>query len=790
MLISMLKIMFKGALKNKYSTLLNVFGLSVGIACSIMLLSWVKNELTYDHFFKNGTNIFRINTSSTKDNVTSKGPWSYLGLGPEALATFPEVKNFVRLVEKPKRACKVGDNLFYIDNGYAADSTFFSVFSYEAVAGDLSQSLNKKDQIVIDEYLANKCFGSKSALGEIVKISNRDFVVSAVIKNVPKNSHLQFHFLIPMLNQPPQWLESKWDSDNCFQYLVLGDNVNTQKLGAKLTHLLYSKNEIWKEFKVSLILQPLIDIHFGKGFNADKAATGNRQNVYILMAIAFFVLLIACINFINIFVSTSLKRTKSTGVKMVSGASRASVFGEFSIEVLILVLTSFVISIVIVKLTLPYFNTILGSQIAIQLWSTDFLFIAIPVIFLTILLAGFFPSFYISRFNPVLILKGGNSGISGKKNTFQRSLATIQFVIATVLIISVIVIQKQVNFLKTKSLGFDKENLIYVNTVGQFRSGQNIKVMKEELSRNKNILGITSQNSLPSVFFNGGNMSVKEAPDKKVHGEMVDISENYFDVMKMQFLEGSQDFNYSNDSITSCIINEAAAKQLNLKPPYTGQMVFCYNANAYLTITGVVNDVYSKSLNQDVMPCLYTKSGNYENDGVILFRINGNYESAISAIKDYWNKTNSSFPFEYNFLDEVYDGLYKNEISTQKLLSWFTILSIILTCMGLLAMTYFITESRTKEIGVRKINGAKTAEVLSMLNMDIVKWIALAYIIAAPLAYYAMNKWLQNFAFKTELSWWIFVLAGLIVLGVALLTVSWQSWKAATRNPVEALRYE
>jgi len=285
-------------------------------------------------------------------------------------------------------------------------------------------------------------------------------------------------------------------------------------------------------------------------------------------------------------------------------------------------------------------------------------------------------------------------------------------------------------------------------------------------------------------------MSVKEAPDKKVHGEMVDISENYFDVMKIQFVEGSHNFNYSTDTITSCIINEAAAKQLNLKPPYTGQMVFCYNANAYLTITGVVKDVYSKSLNQDVMPCLYTKSGNYENDGVILFRINGNYESAISAIKDYWNKTNSSFPFEYNFLDEVYDGLYKNEISTQKLLSWFTILSIILTCMGLLAITYFITESRTKEIGVRKINGANTAEVLSMLNMDIVKWIAIAYIIATPVAYYTMNKWLQNFAFKTELSWWIFMLAGLMVLGVALLTVSWQSWKAATRNPVEALRYE
>ena len=789
MLISKFKIMFRNALKYKYITLINIFGLSVGFACCILMLSWVKNELSYDRFLKNEANIFRLNVSSS-DNKTHKGPWSHQGIGPEALASFSEVKNFVRLVETPKQVCIVGSNNFYIDNGYAADSTFFSIFSFDAVAGNMSQSLNKKGQIVIDEYLANKFFGSKSALGEVMKIGNHDFVVSAVFKNVPKNSHLQFHYLISLLNQSPEWHESKWDSDNCYQYLVLTDNVNTQKLEAKLTQMLHSKKEVWKEFNICLILQPLRDIHFGKGFITDKAATGNRQNVYILLAIAFLVLIIACINFINIFISTSLKRTKSTGVKMVSGASRAYVFWEFSFELLWFVLTSFVISIFLVKSTLPYFNGILGSQISVNIFNTDFLYVALTVIFLTILLASFFPSYYISRFNPVLILKGGNSGITGKKNTFQRSLATFQFVIATMLIISVIVIQKQVTFLKTKTLGFDKENLIYIHTVGEFRSGQSIKVLKEELSKNKYISGITSQNSLPIVFFNGGNMSIKEAPDKKVHGEMVEISDDYFDVMKIQFVEGSHNFNYSTDAITSCIINEAAAKQLNLKPPYTGQMVFCFNANAYLTITGVVKDVYTKSLNQDVMPTLYYKSSNYNSDGVLLFRINGNYEAAISAIREYWNKNNSSFPFEYIFLDEVYDGLYKNEISTQKLLSWFTILSIVLTCMGLLAMTYFITESRTKEIGIRKVNGAKIWKVMVLLNMDFVKWVAIAFVIATPIAWYSMNQWLQNFAYKTELSWWIFALAGLLALGIALLTVSFQSWKAARRNPVESLRYE
>ena len=784
------KTAYRNALKNRKISIFNIFGLSIGLACIIILLSWVTYEFSFDRFFKNEENIYRVIFTGEVNKEEVNACSSPQGIGPEALAVMPEVENFTRIRKQFRTPFKVGEDQFYVDEGFAADSTFFSVFSFVAKIGDLSKSLNRNDLVVIDEYLAEKCYGTENPIGKIVDIGNHNYTVSAVIKNVPGNSHLRFHYLIPVLNLSESWQQNKWGSDNCTQYLLLKDEIDKVEIGNKLTAMVQEKNNIWKQFNVKIKLQPLNKIHFDNSITNDYAIKGNIQNVYILVSVAFLILLIACVNFTNMFISTSLKRTRSTGVKIVAGATRQMIIREFMFGVLIFVVVSFLISVVVAKLSLPYFNRLFDTHLQIQFFGFNFLLVSVSLIVLTLLLAGAFPGIYLTRFNPATVLKAGYASLSGRKNGTQQGLVILQFVIATILIVSVIVMQKQVKFFKTKQLGFDKENVIYVHTAGKFNNPQNLKLLKEQLLKDSNIEGITAQSSLPTDFEVGGNMYTHENPEKMVHGEMVEVSENYFDVMQINFLEGKQDFNYSNNVIQNCVINETAAKQLELIPPYTGQTVFDFNQNKYLTLTGVIKDIITKSLAQEVKPCLYTKANYYTANGVILFRISDNYEAAIHSIKEYCSTNNGEIPFEYQFLDQTYDSLYKSEITTQKILSWFSVLSILLTSIGLLAMVYFITENKTKEIGIRKVNGAKISEILTMLNKDFVKWVAIAFVIATPVAYYAMNKWLENFAYKTNLSWWIFALAGLLALGIALLTVSWQSWRAATRNPVEALRYE
>nr|WP_321487731.1 ABC transporter permease [uncultured Draconibacterium sp.] len=784
------KTAYRNALKNKKISVFNVFGLSIGLACTIILLSWVTYEFSFDSFYKNKENIYRVIFAGEVNKEEINACWSPQGIGPEALAVMPEVKNFTRIRKQSRAPFKVGENQFYIDEGFAADSTFFSVFSLMSKIGNLSKSLNRKDLVVIDEYLAEKCFGNDNPIGKIIDISNHNYTVSAVIKNVQENSHLRFHYLIPVLNLPESWQQNQWSSDNCIQYLLFRNGIDNAEIGNKLTAMVHEKNNIWKQFNVSIKLQPLSKIHFDNTITHDTAIKGNIQNVYVLVSVAFLILLIACVNFTNMFISTSLKRTRSIGVKIVAGATRQMIIKEFMFGVLIFVVVSFLISVVVAKLSLPYFNRLFDTHLEIQFLRLNFLLISAFLLVLTLLLAGVFPGIYLTRFNPVTVLKAGSSKLAGKKSSTQQGLVVLQFVIATILIVSVIVMQKQVSLFRTKQLGFDKENIVYVHSVGEFNNIQNLRLLKEQLLKDSNIEGIVAQSSLPNVFEVGGNIYTSKNPDKLVHGEMVGVSEDYFDVMKIDFLEGEQDFNYSNEVILNCVINETAARQLQLKPPYTGQTVFSYNQDRYLNITGVIKDINTKSLAQEVKPCLYTKANFYTDNGVILYRISGNYEAAIQSIRDYCTEYNATIPFEFQFLDETYNGLYKSEIRTQKILSWFSILSVLLTSMGLLAMVYFITENKTKEIGIRKVNGAKVSEILSMLNKDFIKWVAIAFVIACPIAWYAMSKWLENFAYKTTLSWWIFALTGILALGIALLTVSWQSWRAATRNPVEALRYE
>ncbi|HEY4786444.1 MAG TPA: ABC transporter permease, partial [Bacteroidales bacterium] len=669
------KVAYRNIVKNRNISIINILGLSIGFASAIILLSWVSNELNFDSFFKNKENIYRVNFGGEINGVSTKACSSPQGVGPEALSVFPEVANFTRIRELVRNPFKVGNNQFHIEKGLNADSTFFSVFSYEAKLGDLSNSLNRKDVVVLDEYLAEKCFGNENPIGRTLEIAQHTYTVSAVIKNIPGNSHLRFHYLIPVLNLPDNWQRNKWGSDNCTQYLVFNTKINKAEFENKLTRMLHNKSNIWKEYKVKLTVQPLNEIHFSTGYLLENAVKGNRQNVNMLSIVALLILLIACTNFTNMFISSSFQRTKSTGIKITSGASRLTIIKEFSLEVLFYILISFIISMGLVKLVIPVFDSLTGVSLKINFFSLNFLLLGGMAIFFTLLIAGSFPGYYISRNNPGLVLKAGFKSLSGRKHNIQKSLVTLQFITAILLIISVIVIQKQVNFFRTKNLGFDKENIVYINTTGEFQNIQNISRLKEYLAKIPDITGISAQSCLPTEFENGGFMYTANNPNHKIHGEQISIGEGYFDMMKIRFIEGKQDFDYSNNRIESCIINETVAKQLNLVPPFTGKSIFDVNENKYLTIKGVIKDVNTKSLSLKIGPCLYTKAAEFNDNGIILFKLARINSEVLKSIKNYCTKNNPSIPFEYHFLNRTYEELYVNEIRTQKIFGWFTIIS-------------------------------------------------------------------------------------------------------------------
>jgi putative ABC transport system permease protein len=784
------KIAFRNIIKNGNISLINILGLSAGFASTIIILSWVSNELSFDNFFKNKENIYRLNFGGEINGQSTKVCSSPQGVGPEALSVFPEVENFTRIRELIRKPFKVGNNHFYVDKGLTADSTFFSVFSYQGKTGDLSQSLNKKDLVVLDEFLAEKCFGKENPIGKTLEIDQQTYAVSAVIKNIPENSHLQFHYVTPVMNITDGWQFNKWEGDNCTQYLVFNTSINKTKFEDKLTQMLYSKTNTWKEYKVKLSLQPLKEIHFSTGYALENAVKGNRQNVTMLSTVALLILLIACINFTNMFISSSFQRIKSTGIKIISGASRLTIIREFSTEVLFYVSIAFIISIGFVNLIIPVINSLTESSLQVNFFSLNFLLGSAAVILFTMLIAGSFPGYYITRGNPGMVLKAGFKSSSGSKTNIQKSLVTLQFITAILLMISVIFIQKQVSFLRTKNLGFEKENVVYINTTGDFQKIQNVSRLKENMIKNPDITGVTTLSCLPTLFENGGFMYAANNPENKIHGEQIKVGEGYFEMMKIQFIEGGQDFDYSNDRIEDCVINETTAKQLHLVPPFTGQTIFNVNDNKLLTIKGVIKDINTKSLSLKISPCLYRKATYLNENGIILFKMSRVNPEILASIENYCIKNNPSIPFEYHFLDQTYDALYANEVRTQKIFQLFTLLSILLSCLGLYAMAQFITEAKTKEVGIRKVNGANVTEVMAMLNKDFIKWVVIAFIMACPIAWFAMHKWLQSFAYKTALSWWVFAAAGVLAMVIALLTVSWQSWRAATRNPVESLRYE
>ena len=580
------KLAYRRALKKSTTTLINITGLSIGIACAILLTSWVIHELSYDTFVKDSDQIYRITLEGTFDGQYVNSAQSPGGIAPEASKIFPEIENYTRLVTSRDVIIKTEDNVSFKESGYAADPSFFEVFPLEVKYGNLSNCLNENGKVVIDEYLAFKSYGSVDPVGKSMVVDGLNYTISAVIENIPSNSHLQFHFLTPLMNV--SWFRNQeWNGDNSITYLKLIPNSNIREINHKITELAYAKKPMWKELKVNFGLQSLRDIHLSN-FTHDYAKTGNKKHIYIFAATALLVLLIACINFINLFIASSLKKKHEIGIRITNGASKFSILKEYFVEVLLYVLVSFIASIALIKAANPYFNLLAGDRIEIHIFSTHFLMIGLPVALVTIMLASGFPWIYINKLTTTEVLKKGASG-SGKKFSILQSLVTFQFVVAIILIFNLITIEKQLHFLKTKDLGFDKENILYVHTDGILQQVDARETLKNVLLKNKNITAIAYQGSIPTNYFNGSPFSKTTDNQNIVPTEQIFIDKDYFDLMKIKFINGENIFKQSDNPSNYCIVNQQVIQSLNLTPPYLDKVIYkSVDNNKPLIIKGIV----------------------------------------------------------------------------------------------------------------------------------------------------------------------------------------------------------
>ncbi|MCW3786620.1 ABC transporter permease [Plebeiibacterium sediminum] len=776
------KEIIRSAIRNKTISIISISGMSIAISIVLLIGFWSINEFSYDSFHKDADQIYRLCLDGIINDKPTKIGGTFKQAGPLLQSKIPEIEALSQVHTLEKGFVTTQSSSGNEEGIITTDISFFNFFTYLILLGNSSECLNSSDKIVIDEEMALKYFPNKDAIGNIINVFNKDYQVSAIMKNMPENSHLQAHFIISFEGIKGSEGENSGSSDGYMNYLKISENSDLKELTQKVNFAMNEEYPFYKEMGITEFLQPLKDIHFSSDIRFDFVSKGDKRITIIFLSLAALILIIASFNFINLSISTSFLKAKSIGIKKINGCSKTTLFLNAYLETGLHIFLAFVIGIIISAAFLPYFGYLSGTSFDIDFSNYKiYLYSAILFIALT-LITGTIPFVYILRFNPESIIRNKlkSKGIS----PVQHALVIVQFAASIILLIASGIIQKQIYYLQHKDLGFDKEHIVYFESNSM---AANYKAATQQLKEEADIIDVTSVINLPCQWNSGDMISIPDdSTQNAVLMEIVDIQPNYFQMLKIPVILGENPFLTNNDA-SLCLLNETAVKRLNLKDPI-GKQVCQYDL--HFTIAGVVKDVNTKSLHNLVDPQIFLLNRYAESNTCFLVKISNNNKEAIQSIEKVWNQYNPDEVFTYHFLDSKYDELYQTENTASKIIAIGMVIAIFLAFMGLYSITYYSTERRIKEIGIRKVNGAKTSEVMLLLNTSFVKWIIIAFIISAPIAYYAMHKWLENFAYKTSLSWWIFAGAGAFAFVVAMTTVSFHTYKAATSNPVKALRYE
>jgi putative ABC transport system permease protein len=805
MIKNFFKIAWRNIIRNKIHTVINVAGLALGLTCCIFIYLWIKDEKSMDNFHANEKNLYAFYITTTGNGktdgtyatplITDSGnvyPDFLLENVPGAVPEIKHLTFYATGYELPwghPETFQVGEKIIKM-KGSRAGKDFFKMFSYPLIEGNANNALADMHGIAISRKMAEIFFGSPAnALGKSIRYENRlNFIVTAVFENVPEQSSLHFDFL---LNMDAQKHLLEWASPNLLSYTELVNNADPKKVESEINAYLRPRLDKEGNTKTTIGLQPLDEQYLHNIFVNGKPTTGRIEYIHIFSLIALFILIIACINFMNLATAKSVKRAKEVGLRKVAGSTRSYLIAQFFSESLLFAFLAMLVSIGLLYLLLPAFNSFTGKHISSSVTHFSFWIFLTAVVLITAILAGGYPALYLSSLNPVRILKGKLQFTKGAV-WFRKGLIIFQFVLSIVLIISTIVITRQINYIQNSHLGFDRENLLYVRIEGKLSNEQNYLLFKNEALKMPGIAMVDRSTETPhDMSFVAGNDAINwegKTINDHVGFLPASVGFDFLKLMKLQVTEGrgfSRDI--ATDSSDAFMVNEEAVKEMGLKNPI-GKWISAWKKKGH--IIGVLKDYNTQSIREKIKPIvLDVKEGEYF--GVIMIRTKpGETKQAIASLGKLYKSINPNYAFAYQFVEEEYKKLYSNEITVSRLSVLFAILAIFISCLGLLGLAMFSAEQHVKEIGVRKVLGASVSQLVSLFSKEFVKLVLIAFLIAAPLAWYLMNNWLQGFAYKATLSWWIFFIAGLLAIVIALITVSFQAIKAALANPVESLRSE
>ncbi|RYU97570.1 ABC transporter permease [Emticicia agri] len=810
MIRNYLKIAWRSLLKNKLQTLINITGLSIGMASCILILMFVFDELSYDKFWKNGDRVYRMSLERIYPGRSTKYAIIPPSYAQSVKKELPEVEETVRIFNNGGGTLIRHNNQILEENNVLfADSNFFKVFQLPMIYGNPEKALLAPNTVVLTESTAKRYFGTTNAMGKYLEfVQGPKVQVTGICADMPKNAHFQFDFLNSV--KGIRFAEATNHINfAATTYLLLKPHTSPEQVQAKFPAIVekYAAGEVQRTFGVSFndylkagngyfyFLQPLQSIHLESHLEAELGANGSRNLVYIFMVIAVFVLLIACINFMNLATARSTERAKEVGIRKTLGSTKSQLSIQFLTESILLSVTSLFVAVLIVVLVLPSFNNLANKTLVLDNFFTWKTIPLLLILSITVgLMAGMYPAGVLSSFQPIQVLKGK---FTSKKqgHALRNGLVVFQFSISIILIISTLVVYRQLNYIQNKELGYSKDFVIHLRGAGFL--GNRTQVFKDEVQKITGVekVGGTSAEPGQENFF---GISFRKGGEKEtVTGKGMVADEGYLQTLNMETAEGRFFNREFNDSL-SIILNQEAVKALRLKNPI-GQKIFSPDnfvqgdgPEVTYTIVGVVKDFHFSSLHQKITPLFIVNDRFFaRTSNLIGVRINTpDFQSVVGQLQQTWKKFLPEQPFNYAFLDADLAELYRNEKVSQQVFWIFSFLGILIACMGLLGLVSYIVQQRTKEIGIRKVLGATVPGIILLLSKDLLKLVLIALLVASPVAYYFMHSWLQDFAYKTEIAWWIFALAGIMAVLIAFVTISFQSIKAALMNPVKSLKTE
>jgi len=806
---SFLIIALRNINRNRLFSFINVLGLSIGLACVFVILLYVRNEFSYDRYHEDGKYIFRVALNRIYPDAQVKYPIIPHSVGPTMLQDYPEVEACTRIMKFPGEVpFQFEEKTFNESNVVAADSNIFDLFSIRLLHGDPENILKDPNEVLLSESTAKKYFGDEDAIGKNLNIVGfQEVLVAGVFEDLPQHTHLEFD-IISSLKVMPFIIQPNYVAFSTLTYVKLSDPDSAHEIEAKIPELIrtYGAGQIQASMGVSYedyiaagngydyFLQSLHDIHLHSNMEGELKPNGNFNYVLISLSIAIFILILACINFMNLSTARSTERAREVGIRKVVGSGRAKLIRQFLTESTLITLFSLIVAVMLAELMLPYFNLLAGRNLSINYFDTFTLPVLIGFTLLVGLLSGSFPAFVLSSFQPTQILKGKFSASSGGKTT-RNILVVLQFTVSVFLISFTMLVYIQLEYLRNTDMGFNRENVLVIE--GGIPPEQR-ETIKQELEEFSWVTGTGAAGTeITGGYYPGFMIQIGEYGSEVLTTRFTSVDEDFLNTMNIKVLQGRGFSRKYMDSL-NVLINETAVRDFNLAEPIGVKLIDPVETEEGTelrewTVIGVVNDFHYTSLH-DNLNSFVLQSTNGPNGGftrLLYVRLDTrDLSMAVGEIEQKWKKVFPDTPFKYYFLDDDIGEMYSNDRTSGTLFSIFTLLAIIIACIGLFGLAAYIAEQKTKEIGVRKVHGASVNRIVFLVSASFNRLILLAILISVPIAIWSMRQWLNNFAYRTNIPFWIFILAGLLAMGIALLTISFHAVRTANKNPADTLRYE